>query len=184
MSDARANGGIQAYKGHSTYVRGRKIRIDVPQPPEETPDLDLELDSEEAKAPELPKQVIVIDGEALSYQKSILWECFPGNIEVLIDDTFFKDNEFFDRVLDETYEKERIYSQAVDALWEKYDTDKSGQLDKEETKRFLQDVLTDIPPPNQYDESKFEATFRGMDKDFNGKISKREMTFCMVSMLK
>ena len=31
MSDARGNGGIQAYKGHSQYMRGRKIRIDVPQ---------------------------------------------------------------------------------------------------------------------------------------------------------
>ena len=30
MSDARGNGGIQAYKGHSTYQRGRKIRIDIP----------------------------------------------------------------------------------------------------------------------------------------------------------
>ena len=29
MSDARGQGGIQAYKGHSQYVRGRKIRIDV-----------------------------------------------------------------------------------------------------------------------------------------------------------
>jgi len=30
MSDARGRGGIQAYQRHSTYVRGRKIRIDVP----------------------------------------------------------------------------------------------------------------------------------------------------------
>lgn len=98
----------------------------------------MELDSDAARqTPELPKQVIVIDGEALSYSKSILWECFPGNIEVLIDDSFFKNNGTFERILDEAYEKERIYSQAVDNLWEKYDTDKSGQLDKEETKRFL-----------------------------------------------
>lgn len=31
MSDAGGKGGIQAYKGHSQYVRGRKIRIDVPK---------------------------------------------------------------------------------------------------------------------------------------------------------
>jgi len=31
MSDARARGGIQAYKKHSTYLRGKKIRIDIPQ---------------------------------------------------------------------------------------------------------------------------------------------------------
>lgn len=32
LSDASGNEGIQAYKGHSKYVRGRKIRIDLPQP--------------------------------------------------------------------------------------------------------------------------------------------------------
>ena len=32
FSDARAGAGIQAYRGHSQYVRGRKIRIEVPQP--------------------------------------------------------------------------------------------------------------------------------------------------------
>jgi len=28
MSDAQGRGGIQAYKGHSTCLRGKKIRID------------------------------------------------------------------------------------------------------------------------------------------------------------
>lgn len=41
MSDARGNGGIQAYKGHSKYVRGRKIRIDVPH--EDVTQGDLEI---------------------------------------------------------------------------------------------------------------------------------------------
>ena len=31
MSDARRNG-IQAYKGHSKYIRGKKIKVEVPQP--------------------------------------------------------------------------------------------------------------------------------------------------------
>ena len=31
MSDARRNG-IQAYKGHSRYIRGKKIKVDIPQP--------------------------------------------------------------------------------------------------------------------------------------------------------
>lgn len=42
MSDARSNGGIQAYGGHSQYVRGRKIRIDVAAP--EPVPAELELD--------------------------------------------------------------------------------------------------------------------------------------------
>ena len=36
MSDAGGKGGIQAYKGHSQYIRGRKIRIDLPRQQETT----------------------------------------------------------------------------------------------------------------------------------------------------
>ena len=39
--------------------------------------------------------MILIDGEALSYEKSIIWECFPENIEVLIDDSLFTVNKTF-----------------------------------------------------------------------------------------
>ena len=41
MSSARAGGGIQAYQGNSKYVRGRKIRIDVP--PQDVTQGDLEI---------------------------------------------------------------------------------------------------------------------------------------------
>ena len=40
MSRAR-QGGIQAYEGHSQYVRGRKVRIDVPDPEIVQPELEL-----------------------------------------------------------------------------------------------------------------------------------------------
>ena len=40
MGDAR-RGGIQAYQGHSSYVRGRKIRIDIPEPQIVQPELEL-----------------------------------------------------------------------------------------------------------------------------------------------
>lgn len=51
LSDARGNGGIQAYKGHSQYVRGKKIRIDVPVADGVTPDA-LELNDEAETPPE------------------------------------------------------------------------------------------------------------------------------------
>ena len=41
MSRAR-QGGIQAYEGHSQYIRGRKVRIDVPEPAIEQPELELD----------------------------------------------------------------------------------------------------------------------------------------------
>ena len=91
MSDARGRGGIQAYGGHSTYIRGKKIRIDVPQAEPEQPELEL-ADNTTPAAPERPKQVIVIDGEPLEYETSVTWEVFPSNVEILIDDSLFLDN--------------------------------------------------------------------------------------------
>ena len=103
MSAARDQDGIQAYKGHSQYMRGRKIRIDVPQPEIEQPELDLELkenETEEGSTPagsEMEKQMIIIDGEALDYKTSITWECFPGNIEIFLNQNFFYQDQFFSK---------------------------------------------------------------------------------------
>lgn len=47
----------------------------------------------------------MIDGEALSYQNSITWECFPGNIEVFIDDSLFIANKTFSHMLTAEYER-------------------------------------------------------------------------------
>ena len=51
MSDARSGGGIQAYQGHSTYLRGRKIRIDIPEPAVQQPELELGEDATPAEKP-------------------------------------------------------------------------------------------------------------------------------------
>ena len=45
MSDAR-KGGRQAYRGHSQYLRGRKIRIDIPEPQPVIDELDFTPDGE------------------------------------------------------------------------------------------------------------------------------------------
>ena len=45
MSDAR-KGGRQAYRGHSQYLRGRKIRIDIPEPQPVEEELELTPDDE------------------------------------------------------------------------------------------------------------------------------------------
>ena len=45
MSEARSGGGIQAYKAHSTYMRGRKIKIIFKdKDADEEPELDFEND--------------------------------------------------------------------------------------------------------------------------------------------
>jgi len=89
-------------------MRGRKIRIDVPQSQPEQPELDLEVtegaaaengDVESPSGADKQQQVIIVDGEPLNYEASITWECFPGNIEILIDDSIFVQNETFSRKL-------------------------------------------------------------------------------------
>jgi len=45
-------------------------------------------------------------------------------------------------------------------------------------------VLENIPPPNHFDESKFDETFLAIDKNGNGKIEKSEMMFFMKSVTK
>ena len=45
MSDAR-KGGRQAYRGHSQYLRGRKIRIDIPEPQPVEEELDFTTEGE------------------------------------------------------------------------------------------------------------------------------------------
>lgn len=159
-------------------MRGRKVRIDVPEPQIEQPELELEDASAAAETPQAPErveQVIVIDGEALNYRTSIIWECFPCNIEVLIDDSIFKTNGTFSRQISEEDEKERVYTDAVDKIWAQFDADHSGELDKDETRNFLKVVLENCPPPHNYDESKFEQTFIEIDEDGNGMIEKHEM---------
>ena len=50
----------------------------------------------------------MIDGEALTYENSITWECFPGNLEVLVDDSLFTANKTFSFRLTAEVEKQRI----------------------------------------------------------------------------
>ena len=83
----------------------------------------------------------MIDGEALQYKTSITWECFPSNIEVLIDDSLFQVNGTFERQIPEDFEMDRVYRDAVEKIWGEFDKDNSGELDKPETKLFLWTVL-------------------------------------------
>ena len=140
-----------------------------------------------AATPEAPakrNQVIMIDGEALSYENSIVWECFPGNLEILVSDSLFTANKTFSYRLTAEIERDRIYKQAVDSIWGQFDKDNSGALDKAETKKFLQRVLENIPPPNHFDESKFDDTFHAMDKNGNGLVEKNEMVMFIKSIMR
>lgn len=64
---------------------------------------------------------------------------------------------------------------AVEKIWGEFDRNDNGSLDQAETKAFLKKALKDLPPPNEYDDAKFDVTFRSMDKNQNGVIEKAEM---------
>ena len=98
LADARQGGGIQAYKGHSRYMRARKIKVCFREKEDEA-EPELSTETGEVAGDSKPTQVIAIDGEDLTYYGSITWECFPGNVEVLVDiETYFLDSETFSKL--------------------------------------------------------------------------------------
>lgn len=57
----------------------------------------------------------------------------------------------------------------IDKIWEKYDADQSGELDFQETKCYIKDLLGKIP------DDVFKQIFNEFDKDGSGSIGKEEM---------
>ena len=55
-----------------------------------------------------------------------------------------------------------------------HDTNKDGVLQKTEARQFLQTALTDLPPPNKFDENEFEEAFAEADLNGDGVIDKEE----------
>ena len=94
-----------------------------------------------------------MDGEALMYESSVTWEIFPHNIELLIDDSIFINTQTFTHQIDPAKEGQRAFDELIDLLWSKYDVDKSGALDFQETKKLLMEIAENSPPPfNTFDE--------------------------------
>lgn len=69
--------------------------------------------------------------------------------------------------------------QVVENVWNKYDADGSGQLDRAEATAFVMDSLTQMNTDKQeqyeFREGDFEVFFRELDKDNSGTIEKEEM---------
>ena len=130
----------------------------MPQPEIAQPELEL-TEGETPAAPVRPKQVIVIDGEALQYETSISWEVFPANLELLLDDKIFEQNATFSCRLTPEVEQSRAVDNAIERIWQKFDADKSGKLDRAETRKFLDAVLMSTPNAPTLDDSTFNELF-------------------------
>ena len=68
-----------------------------------------------------------------------------------------------------------IIEKCIDDIWKAYDKDNSGFLDKQETKAFVKNTLSEMGENGEFSDNDFEACFKEFDKDGNGTISKDEM---------
>ncbi len=68
-----------------------------------------------------------------------------------------------------------VIRKCVDDIWAEYDKDNSGCLDKEETKAFVKNTLSEMSDDSEFSEADFEACFAEFDKDGSGTIEKDEM---------
>ena len=64
--------------------------------------------------------------------------------------------------------------EVVNEIWEKYDADGNGALDKEETRNFIGETLGMVNSDKGFNEV-FEEVFATFDKDKSGTIEKNEM---------
>ena len=98
-------------------------------------------------------------------------------------------NGFPGSLLQEAPGIDDVLKKSIDEIWELYDADESGYLDKEEILKFIRGAIQGKPMDDAADESddgaddpvklstaEIEACFRQFDQDGNGVILKDEMT--------
>lgn len=71
----------------------------------------------------------------------------------------------------------------IDQIWDTYDVDESGSLDKEETRRFVQDTLGKLGSDDEFSEEAFDQVFLTFDTDESGFVEKDEMVFFIMQLL-
>ena len=78
---------------------------------------------------------------------------------------------------------DRVIMNCIEKIWDQYDVDNSGYLDREETRAFIKESIKggdlnngeDNQEENSMSEKQFEACFRMIDEDDGGMITKDEM---------
>ena len=72
--------------------------------------------------------------------------------------------------------EEQAIQGVIDQIWDTYDVDKSGALDKKETKKFIKETLGGMEGGKcDFSDCAFNKIFNQFDKDGNGTIEKSEM---------
>ena len=69
-----------------------------------------------------------------------------------------------------------VIAKCVQEIWQEYDDDNSGSLDKEETRQFVKNTLGDMDAGGKgMSDEEFEQCFIEFDEDGSGTIEKHEM---------
>ena len=68
-----------------------------------------------------------------------------------------------------------MIAHCVQDIWNEYDDDNSGSLDKEETREFIKSTLCDMGDGKGMNNEEFEQCFAEFDEDGSGTIEKNEM---------
>ena len=74
-----------------------------------------------------------------------------------------------------------VLAKCVDEIWEIYDEDNSGQLDKEETRKFVRHTLGGAMEGSTQEET-INAVFDEFDEDGSGLIDRMEM-ICFIKKI-
>ena len=74
--------------------------------------------------------------------------------------------------------EEQAMHSVIDNIWDTYDVDNSGALDKEEARKYIQDTTGDVPSQEVFDEM-----FSNFDKDNSGTIERAEMLVFVKQLL-
>lgn len=71
----------------------------------------------------------------------------------------------------------------IEEIWEQYDRDRSGSLDKEESRDFIRDLLDSMDLYGGYTDRYFDEIFQEFDADESGTVEKNEMLLLIKKIL-
>lgn len=63
----------------------------------------------------------------------------------------------------------------INEVWDTYDDDANGYLDKDETKKFFTDMLGNLGFTEDFSDEAFDEVFLALDLDSSGTIEKEEL---------
>ena len=91
--------------------------------------------------------------------------------------------QFSNKANDNKEKEEQAIQDVIDLIWDTYDVDKSGALDKEKTKKFVQNTLGHLGSGDEFSQEAFDEVFGTFDKDNSGTVEKAEMVVFIKQLL-